>query len=278
MKTAAALLLICLAGCSESPSPPGIPAPPAPTPAATVVVAEEPPAKLGQDAEPLPEPPKAAAANTHKPLLPDKSLLLEVGRDPADATKSKPVRLLVACEVCPPTTLLEVFLCKTNTKEHEAVVRTGVDAKLLHGGLVALGLAPGTPVRFVDPKTGEADYAPATGAKVAVSVHYRRAGKLHTHPAQEWVTDLKTKKPMAHGWVFAGSRFLPYPDEPTRAPSYAANGGDVIAISNFVDSMLDLPVSVGSDDAELSFGAATDRIPPPLSKVWVVLAAAVVGK
>ena len=35
--------------------------------------------------------------------------------------------------------------------------------------------------------------------------------------------------------------------------------------------MLDLPVEVSRDDAELAFEAKTDKIPPLLSKVWVIL-------
>ena len=276
MKTAVAVLLaFCLAGCAEPPSPSRTVPPPvvpvATTPIPAPAVADE-PGERGKDAEPLPEPPKADPANTHKPLTADKALLLEVAPDPADAKKTKPVRLLVQCEVCLREGTLEVFLCRTNTKEHEAIVRTAVDAKLLHGGLLALGLTPGTPVQFIDPKSGELNYVPASGPKVAVTVHYRRAGQLHTHPAQEWITDAKTKKPMAHDWVFAGSRFLKDPDEPTKAPFYTANNGEVIAVSNFADSMLDLPVSVSRENAELNFDAATAKVPPLLSKVWVILA------
>lgn len=281
---AAALLCLYLAGCAEppSPAPPAAPtAPPAvavPTPPTPVPASAEEPVAPGKDAEPLPDPPKADPANTHKPLTADKTLLLEVAPDPADAKKTKPVRLLVQCEVCLREGTLEVFLCRTNTKEHEAIVRTAVDAKLLHGGLLALGLTPGTPVQFIDPKSGELNYVPASGPKVAVTVHYRRAGQLHTHPAQEWITDAKTKKPMAHDWVFAGSRFLKDPDEPTKAPFYTANNGEVIAVSNFADSMLDLPVSVSRENAELNFDAATAKVPPLLSKVWVILAPAAAKK
>jgi len=265
MRIAAVALLLCLAGCDEPPISTPTASPAAPTVAPV-------PAKPPADAEALPDAPKADAANMHKPLTPDGALLVEVGPDPADAKKTKPVRLLVKCVVVPRAPSLEVLLCKTNTKEHETILHTAVDAKFLHSGLVALGLNPGKPVQFVDPKSGEAKYVAASGPKVAVTVHYRRAGKLHTHPAQEWITDVKTKKPMAHEWVFAGSSFFKDPDEPTKAPYYGANGGDVIAVSNFPDSMLDLPVSVGSDNADLAFEGAYDRVPPPGSKVWLILA------
>ena len=262
MRIAAAVFLLCLAGCDEPPAPSAV----TPAPAA------EAPVKPLGDAEALPDAPKADAANSHKPLARDGSLLMEFAPDPADAKKTKAVRLLVQCTVVAPRApSLEVLLCKSNTKEHEAILHTAVDAKFLHSGLVALDLNPGAPVQFVDPKSGEAKYVAASGPKVAVAVHYRRAGKLHTHAAQEWITDTKTKKPMAHEWVFAGSNFFKDPDEPTKAPYYGANGGDVIAVSNFPDSMLDLPVSVSSDNSDLAFEGAYDRVPPPGSKVWLIL-------
>jgi hypothetical protein len=222
------------------------------------------PAELAKHAEPLPEVPKADPKSQVKELLPDKSLLLETLPD-----KSR--RILLVAEVCLREGPLEVLLCKTNTKEHEAVIRTAVDARLIHAALIAAGAKAGSPVQFVNPKTGEEDYKPASGTEVKVSVHYKKGGKLHTHPAQEWITDLKTKKPMAHKWVFAGSRFLNHPDRPADPPYYTANNGEVISISNFLDAMLDVPVPVSQSNASLSFAAATEKIPPLLSKVWVIL-------
>lgn len=277
MRTALFLLLFSLTGCGN-PTAKTVPpvAPPATKPVPPVAPLAPPPPdgvpKLGADAEPLPEPPKLDPANEHKPLTPDRSLLLETRADPANPGQRKPVRLLLECEVCRPAPTLEVLLCRTNTKEHEAILRTAIDARLLHSGLLALGLKPGAPVRFVDLNTGEPDYHPATGAKVAVTVHYRKDGKLHTHPAQEWLRDVKTKKPMAYDWVFAGSRFYPNPDGDDKPPYYAANNGEVIAVANFVESMLDIPVNLTADDAELAFEADYRRVPPPLSKVWVALA------
>ncbi len=222
------------------------------------------PARHGKDAEPLPPLPVADAKSQTKALLPDKTLYLETK---PDGTK----RIHLVAEVCLREGPLEVFLCKTNTKEHEAILRTAVNAQFIHAALVAIGAKPGSPVQFLNPKTDEPEYKPATGAKIAVTVHYNRGGQLHTHPAQEWITDQKTKKPMAHGWVFAGSRFLKNPDNPSEPEYYTANSGEVISISNFVDSMLDLPVEVSRDNVDLNFLARTEKIPPLLSKVWVTL-------
>lgn len=267
--------LLFIAACSPTELDP--PAPPTAATRPTAKPAPEPdpqpppppvnpfdPAELAKHAELLPELPKADPKSQVKELLPDKTLYLETLPD-----KSR--RVLLVAEVCLREGPLEVLLCKTNTKEHEAIIRTAVDARLIHAALIAAGAKAGSPVQFVNPKTEKEEYKPASGTEVKVLVHYKKGGKVHTHPAQEWIADLKTKKPMGHRWVFAGSRFLNNPDRPDDPPYYTANNGEVISISNFLDAMLDVPVPVSRDNADLNFAAATKKIPPLLSKVWVIL-------
>jgi hypothetical protein len=76
---------------------------------------------------------------------------------------------------------------------------------------------------------------------------------------------------MAHDWVFAGSRFVKNPDRPNDPDYYCANNGEVICISNFQDSMLDLPVEVSREANDLIFDAIPAKIPPLRSMVWVIL-------
>lgn len=72
--------------------------------------------------------------------------------------------------------------------------------------------------------------------------------------------------------LIAGSRFMKFPDAPATDPEYyCANNGEVIGISNFPDSMLDLPVEVSKDDSALAFNANTEKIPPLGSKVWIIM-------
>jgi hypothetical protein len=180
-------------------------------------------------------------------------------------------RVLVAAEVCLREGLLEVFLCKKNTKEHESILRVDMDARFIHAALVGAGAKYGKPVQFVNEK-GDPDYKPASGDKIQVGLHYTLDGKPQSHAAQEWILDKKTKKPMAHQWVFAGSRFMKNPDAPPTDPDYyCANNGEVICLSNFVDSMLDLPVEISRENADLNFDALTAKIPPLGSMVWVIL-------
>lgn len=227
----------------------------------------EPPAandKPDEPGEQLPELPKLAEGSEHTPLNEQKTLYLEKAPDGRR-------RVLFVGEVCLRDGPLEVLVCKHGTKEHESILRTDIDARFLHAALIAAGAKPGAPVQFVDPKTGEPDYQPAKGDKVAVKVHYQRKGKTDTVTAQEWIKDSRSGKPMTHQWVFAGSRFVKHPEDPNAPDYYTANNGEVICISNFPDSMLDLPVEVTMDNEELHFEAWTDKIPPLRSKVWVIM-------
>ena len=166
--------------------------------------------------------------------------------------------------------LLEVLLCRKGTKEHEAIVRADVDGQMVHSALNAAGAKEGTPTQFINAKQ-EPDFKPATGTKIKVTVCYRKDGKVHTHPAQDWVQNVKTKKLLDHGWVFAGSQLIRDQDDPNRKPFYGANSGEFISISNFPYSMLDVPAEITKDDAQLNYEARTEKIPPLFSKVWLIL-------
>ncbi len=227
-----------------------------------------------KDAEKLPEFPKLDPKNTIKALNREETIFAELA---GEEGKKKVVRIGLVSEVCLREGPLEVFLCKKGTKEHEAIVRVEADARVIHLALEAAGAKKGTPTQFVDPKTDEAKYKPATGSKINVLVHYTKGGKTYTHPAQEWVIDRdltkKQKKDviLPHGWVFAGSIEIKDPCAPDKPPFYAANSGDVISISNFPYSMLEMPAEISKDDSNLTYEARTEKIPPLFSKVWVIL-------
>ena len=240
--------------------------PPVATPAIPVAAPAAPEPPKG---EPLPEFPMTNPKNKQVPLTPDKkSIIAEVA---GEGDAKKVVRVGIVCEVCLREGPLEQFLCKQGTKEHEAIVRVNLDAELVHLAIIAAGGKPGTPTGFVDPKTEEAKHTPATGSKVNVLVHYSKDGKLHTHAAQEWIWDHKKKMPIQHQWVFAGSIFIKDPENPNAKPTYGANAGDIFSISNFPYSTLEFPVPISKDEAQLTYEAKTDKIPPLTSKVWVLI-------
>ena len=188
----------------------------------------------------------------------------EVGNNVTLEIRGEIRRVMLSASVCLREGPLEMFLCRTNTKEHEAIVHVDTDARLIHTALLAAGAKPGTTVKW-EPK-----YQPATGSVIKVSVRYTENDKEVTRPAQDWVRVMKTKKPMTHDWVFAGSMFFDNPDDPTKK-FYAANSGDVICVSNFETALLDLPVNSPKDNDELQFEAFTERIPRLGTKVMVIL-------
>src|SRR5262245_316986 len=139
---------------------------------AAVLLAALAPAPARQDPkaekpEPLPPAPKAHKDSKHieDPNL--KGVVMEVLPD-----KSR--RVLVATEVCLREGPLEVFLCKKGTKEHEAILRVDHDARMIHELLLLAGAESGKPTQFINPKTNEAEFKPATGTKIKVGVHYRK--------------------------------------------------------------------------------------------------------
>lgn len=166
-------------------------------------------------------------------------------------------------EVCLREGPLEMFACPRNTKEHESVVVVDAIPGMVHAGLEAVGAKAGSPASF-NP------YRPATGTRIAVIVAWAdENGKRHAVPAQRWVKNTQTGKPMERNWVFAGSRWVS--NEVTGRRSYLADGGDFICVSNFPSAMLDLPVKSSQENSSLLFEANTEAIPKVGTKVRLIL-------
>ncbi len=161
--------------------------------------------------------------------------------------------------------VIEVFACQEHSKEHEAIVATRAPARLVHAGLLAIGLEPGKPVSF-DP-----EYVPASGPVVAVRMRWKDAdGTRHERPAQELIRTVKTGGPLDAQWVFAGSVFWKDPLDGTEY--YQADGGDMICVSNFTTAMLDLPIESSQGNESLLFEVFEGRVPPRGTEVELVLA------
>lgn len=184
-------------------------------------------------------------------------------------------------EVCLRKGSLEMFACLRGTKEHESIVAVPADAFVVHAGLLRIGAKQGEPVSF-DP-----EYKPPSGDVIDVLVQWTdEKGKLRSIRAQEWVREAKSKKEMPYNWVFPGSYFwkdIPLQEivkakeqgiDPDTLPGkqvYAAEGGELICVSNFRSSMLDLPVPSTDANNDLWFEANTDKIPPEGTKVRIFL-------
>jgi hypothetical protein len=175
-------------------------------------------------------------------------------------------RVLVSAEVClrQGEYRLEGLLCRKNTKEHEYVLNADVDARDIHTALLAAGAKPGAPVQF------QPRYVAASGDVIKVSVRYEQKGKLITMPAQKWLRTAEGNKECDQDWVFAGSKFIPDPDNQAK-PIYLANQGDIICTANMDTAMMDLPIrSSGALESRL-FTTNPDVIPEIGTKVVVVL-------
>lgn len=161
---------------------------------------------------------------------------------------------------------IEFFACSEGTKEHESVVATRSSARLIHAALLAIGLEPGAPVSF-DPK-----YVAASGPSVRVRVRWTVAdGRTEVTDARQWVRDVRTGKPLADDWVFAGSSF--WTDPADGKEYYQADGGDLVCVSNFPTAMLDLPVESSQSNEALLFEAFPGRVPPRDTPVELIFSA-----
>lgn len=219
----------------------------------------EKPAPADKPAEKPAEKPKVAG--TKKALNEQKTLFVETL--PGDKR-----RVLIEASVCLREGPLELLMCKKDTKEHEAIVHADVDAAQVHAALIFCKAEPGSVVKY----TKDGRIFPPTGTKIKISFQYeKKAGEVVTVDAKQWVRNMKSHKPLEIDWVFAGSQFFKNPDDPKKPPFYLANGGDMIAISNFTEAMLDLPIASPKDNIDLAFEAWTERIPERGTKVTVIL-------
>lgn len=194
-----------------------------------------------------------------------KTKKVEVGKNVFLEVEGDKRRVLINGIICRRTDQLEQFMCRKNTKEHEAIVSADIDAAKVHLALTLAKAEAGNPVKF-QPK-----FMPASGTVIKVYVQWEEKGKTMKVPAQQWIKNLKTKKELEHDWVFAGSFHIPNRLDPKAPPFYAANDGDVICVANFEDALLDLPIQSSKDNDDLVFEAWTERIPALETPVVVIL-------
>lgn len=157
---------------------------------------------------------------------------------------------------------LELFACPAGTKEHEAVVAVFAKSQLVHAGLLAIGAKAGSTASF-EP------FKPAHGTTIRAYVLWLdEEGKTKGTLAQNWIRKSGTKKAMSWDWVFAGSKI--YKDEDGNE-HYLGDSGELLSVSNFSTSTMDVAVQSEQSNAALMFEAFTDRIPPRNTPVRLVL-------
>lgn len=149
-------------------------------------------------------------------------------------------------------------------KHHEAVAAIFCDSKSMHAALLAVGARPGRPVQL------EEKYKAAFGTTVKILFQYKdKAGKIRTEDAKSWVREFESKKVLSTDWVFAGSMIFVDPD--TKESHYMADNGEMICTSNFITSMLDLPVESSQKNNDLYYQANPEKVPPKETKIRMIL-------
>ncbi len=226
--------------------------------------AEAMPPEAEYDDIPRAETPEETARRLGPPLVEHPQRLLRLDKVDSIWLDKPAGRLIMVGEVCQRRAPLEMFVCLWHTKEHESVLTVRVPAHAAHAGLLALGAKAGGPVQFM-PK-----YIPASGSVIDIDVIWKdSSGKIQKKRGQEWIRNVRTKKPMEFDWVFAGSGF--WTDQRTGRRHYQAESGDFICVSNFPTAMLDLPVKSTQQNEGLMFMALTENIPPLGTPVTIVL-------
>jgi len=141
--------------------------------------------------------PPAATPDRHpelKRLAPQEDVWVDVAKK----------EVVVGCRIAMAEGPIEVFACPEKTKEHEAIVATRSSARIIHAGLLAIGLDPGSPVSF-DPV-----YAAASGPAVAIRMRWKdAAGTPQESRAQDWIRNAETGKSLAGANRSRGGRFGP---------------------------------------------------------------------
>jgi copper chaperone CopZ len=155
------------------------------------------------------------------------------------------------------------FFATYPDRAYESAVVVYTKPSVVHAALLALGAKPGKPVAY-DPA-----FVPPTGAEVEIDVAWKdQAGKRQQTRAQDWIRDIKTKKPLDVNWVFAGSTF--WEDKSTGNKSYLADRGDFICVLNLPTALLDVPIKSASALESRMF-EGSDRLPPPGTPVTLIL-------
>jgi hypothetical protein len=94
-------------------------------------------------------------------------------------------RLLLKTKVVLREGILEMFLCKAQTKEHESILAVDAEAFIIHAGLQVLGAEPGAPARF------DEEFHPPTGPRIDIWVNWTdESGQEHRVKAQSWVRNV----------------------------------------------------------------------------------------
>jgi hypothetical protein len=171
--------------------------------------------------------------------------------------------VIVDGSVCVREGPLEMFICPAQTKEHESVLTTPIDAEAVHTSLLAIGAKAGSPVQF------QPEYKRATGSVIDIVVVWvDEDQEVKASLAQDWIKKGNTRKTMQYAWVFGGSGYWKNPN--TNETIYYGNDGSLVCLSNFPTATIDLPVESSNSNAARLYYANTSKIAPLKAPVRII--------
>jgi hypothetical protein len=181
-------------------------------------------------------------------------------------------RVVMDARVCLPDNIsvLEFLVCKGDTKTHESILTTDAEARMLHAGLLMLGLTPGKPAKWVYDEEGDQTKAIAPrGGELRITLRWKdKEGKVHEADAGSWLkpSGKVADSPPLTKWVFVGSEVLP------DGRYWADDEGQVISVANFASSVIDVPFESSSRNVLSQYAAKREAIPSRQTPVEVVIA------
>lgn len=172
---------------------------------------------------------------------------------------------------------LEQLVCLAGTREHESLLSIEVAPSLVHAALLALGLEPGQPGRWVADDQGGFRVALPTGPGVEAFVQRIRGERRLETPLRTWTVGPEGSH-FPDPLVFAGSQIRPNTPSLARirgpGEHYVADlTGSVVGLVTFGDEVI-APAEVRPDRVELAeatWQARTDVMPLPGTAVTLVL-------
>jgi len=177
-----------------------------------------------------------------------------------------------SAEVCQREVMLEFMICRTGTKEHESILRSDVLPSHIHAGLLAMGLTRGKPARWSTGRDGVSRFGPPQGPELDITLEWTdKDGKKHKDIAGAWLKGVGKKKlPVPKTWIFVGSDML-------SDNTYAADiNGEIVSVSNFSSSLIDVPFESSSEggqgNLQAEYSADPQAVPPVGTKVKVTIA------
>ena len=179
-------------------------------------------------------------------------------------------QIILEATVCLRRGALELLVSRKGAgRDHESILHTEAAPSDVHTALLALGLSPGLPARWSVLPDGTGQAIPPRGARLTIRLRWRDdGGNVRECDAADWLELTRQEDPdsIARQWVFVGSELMPN-------GAYWADGtGEVVSVSNFPSTLIDVPFESTSRNALLLYMANTDAIPPLGTNVEVILA------